>query len=126
VCAGKPVIGFSYLYFNPFPFEGIVLPFMSGRVWSCKVVLLSFKPQTPGLLPTWYATLFCRFLRYDDPDSPILSERRSARAVQRKTIDASQYIDPEEMDFEGQEWLMPEHTEPKPEKVRGLDKGFRG
>jgi hypothetical protein len=38
--------------------------------------------------------------------------------VQRKTIDASQYVDPDEMDFEGQEWLMPENAEPKPEKVR--------
>jgi hypothetical protein len=37
--------------------------------------------------------------------------------VQRKTIDASQYVDPDEMDFEGQEWLMPEYAEPKPEKV---------
>jgi hypothetical protein len=61
--------------------------------------------------------LLCRFLRYDDPGSPILSERRSARSVQRKTIDASQYVDPDEMDFEGQEWLMPENAEPKPEKV---------
>ncbi|KAF6251089.1 hypothetical protein COO60DRAFT_1629131 [Scenedesmus sp. NREL 46B-D3] len=59
-----------------------------------------------------------RFLRYDDPDSPVLSERRSARSVQRKTIDASQYVDPEDMDFEGQEWLMPETAEPKPEKPK--------
>ncbi|WIA23544.1 hypothetical protein OEZ85_000275 [Tetradesmus obliquus] len=59
-----------------------------------------------------------RFLRYDDPDSPILSERRSARAVQRRTIDASQYVDPDEMDFEGQEWLMPEQPEVKPEKPK--------
>jgi hypothetical protein len=32
-------------------------------------------------------------------------------------VSASQYIDPDEMDFEGQEWLMPENAEPKPEKV---------
>jgi hypothetical protein len=78
------------------------------------------KPDMMSPLLLLLLLLLLRFLRYDDPDSPILSERRSARSVQRKTIDASQYVDPEEMDFEGQEWLMPENAEPKPEKVRGL------
>jgi hypothetical protein len=35
-------------------------------------------------------------------------ERRSSRAVSRRVIDTSEYVDPDEVDLDGEEWLMPE------------------
>jgi hypothetical protein len=37
----------------------------------------------------------------------------------RRAIDAS-YVDPDTMDFEGQEFVLPADTQPKPERVRAL------
>lgn len=34
-----------------------------------------------------------------------------------RAIDAS-YVDPDTMDFEGQEWVLPQEPQPKPDKVR--------
>eukprot|EP00775_Hariotina_reticulata_P008390 gene8390-8574_t len=33
-----------------------------------------------------------------------------------RVLDDSTYVNPDEMDFEGQEWVLPEETEPKPVK----------
>eukprot|EP00878_Enallax_costatus_P006782 GHUV01007109.1.p1 GENE.GHUV01007109.1~~GHUV01007109.1.p1 ORF type:complete len:1248 (+),score=504.27 GHUV01007109.1:413-4156(+) len=55
---------------------------------------------------------------YDDPDEA-QPERRSTRSARQKTIDATEYVNPDEMDFEGPEWIQPEEPkEPKPEKPK--------
>lgn len=41
------------------------------------------------------------------------------RVLLHRAIDAS-YIDPDTMDFEGQEWVLPDEPQPKPDKVGAL------